>query len=436
VSRRALALLALFFIGALPGPCQTLAFTVSMPRPANHLFHVTLRCDGLQGEVQDFKMPMWHPGYYRIIDYPKNVSNFRAEDGAGRILGWEQTTRNTWRVAAGNASTVILNYDVLGTTAFGAQNFLGDNRAYIAPTGMFVHLAGKIKLPATVAIQPPTGWKHVANGLDPIPGRPNVFSATDFDLLYDCPMLMGNQETLQFEIEGVPHEVVIENIPATVDRENIKRDLAKLVRTATRLMGDIPYRHYTFLMMGEGAGGIEHSTSASIAFNGKSLTTDDGYRRWLSFVAHEYFHTFNVKRIRPIALGPFDYDRENLTNMLWVSEGLSVYYQDLLLVRAGLMTREQYLAKLQNSIAQFENLPGRRYQSATESSWNTWGTSGVGNDRNTTISYYNNGAMLGFVLDLAIRRSTGNAKSLRRHAGALSPILPAEEARFHRFRIP
>src|SRR5207249_3774962 len=186
----------------------------------------------------------------------------------------------------------------------------------------------------------------------------------------------------------------------------------KIVRAATKLIGDIPYRHYTFLLMGEGAGGIEHSTSASISFNGKSLATEDGYRRWLSFVAHEYFHTFNVKRIRPIALGPFDYDTENLTNMLWVSEGLSVYYQDLLTVRAGLVTREQYLAKLQSSIAQFENMPGRRYQSATDSSWNTWGTSGVGGDRSTTISYYNNGAMLGFILDLAIRHETGNAKSL------------------------
>ncbi len=382
-----------------------------MPQPASHLFHVVLRCDGVQGELQDFKMPLWHPGYYRIIDYTKNVSNFRAEDGAGHSLGWEKATRNTWRVAAGNASTIILNYDVLGTITFGAQNFLGEKRAYIAPTGMFVHLAGKIQVPATVTLEPPAGWR-IAVGLDPVAGRANTFTAPDFDLLYDCPMLLGNQERLAFDVDGVPHDIVIENIPDSVNRDKIRRDLSKIVRSATHLIGDIPYRHYTFLLMGEGNGGIEHSTSASISFNGKSLTTDDGYRRWLSFVAHEYFHTFNVKRIRPIALGPFDYETENLTNMLWVSEGLSVYYQDLLTVRAGLVTRDQYLAKLEGSIAQFENMPGRRYQSATESSWNTWGTSGVGNDRNTTISYYNNGGMLGFILDLAIRRQTNNSKSL------------------------
>jgi predicted metalloprotease with PDZ domain len=165
-------------------------------------------------------------------------------------------------------------------------------------------------------------------------------------------------------------------------------------------------------MMGTGNGGIEHLNSASISFNGKSLETPEGYLRWLSYVAHEYFHNFNVKRIRPLALGPFDYDVENLTNMLWVSEGLSVYYQDLLLVRAGLMTRQQYLEKMQGAIARFENATGHHYQSATDSSWNTWGTSGVGNDRNTTISYYDNGGMLGAMLDLAIRTSSGNRKSL------------------------
>jgi predicted metalloprotease with PDZ domain len=157
---------------------------------------------------------------------------------------------------------------------------------------------------------------------------------------------------------------------------------------------------------------VEHLNSASILFNGNSLGTPEGYLRWLSYVAHEYFHNFNVKRIRPLALGPFDYETENQTNMLWVSEGLSVYYQDLLLVRAGLMTRDQYLDKMSGAIARFENASGHRYQSATESSWNTWGTSGVGGDRNTSISYYDNGGMLGAMLDLAIRKGSGNRKSL------------------------
>src|SRR5581483_4375105 len=166
---------------------------------------------------------------------------------------------------------------------------------------------------------------------------------------------------------GVPHFVAVENVPPEVDRRRMVDDLRTMVTAATQLMGDVPYRHYTFLMMGRGAGGIEHSNSSSNQFDGTSLTTPQGYLRWLSFICHEYFHNFNVKRIRPLALGPFDYDQENLTEMLWVSEGLSVYYQDLVLVRAGLMTRDQYLTKIAAAISTFENTPGRRYQSATES---------------------------------------------------------------------
>ena len=390
-----------------------MAFTVSMPQPSTHIFHVAFRSEGLQGEIEDFKMPVWTPGYYGIGDYARNVRDFRAEDGAGRPLPWEKVTKNTWRVAAGNAPAILVSYDVYGATSFAAQTFLGENRAYISPTGLFLHVAGRIQHPVTVTIQPPPNWTRISTGLDPVPGRPNTFSAPDFDVLYDCPVLLGNQEVRQFEVQGIPHRVVIENVAAGVDREKMLADLKRMVETATRLIGDVPYKHYTFLMMGTGNGGIEHANSASIAFNGNSLNTESGYQRWLSYVAHEYFHNFNVKRIRPIALGPFDYDKENLTDMLWVSEGLSVYYQDIVMVRAGLSTRDQYLDKMKNSITRFENAPGRHYQSATESSLNTWGTgSGVGADRNTSISYYDNGAMLGAMLDLKIRNESQNRRSL------------------------
>jgi predicted metalloprotease with PDZ domain len=391
---------------------STLSFTVSMPQPAAHFFHVEMRCDGLKGEMQDFKLPAWSPGYYRLLDYEKYVQRFAAENGAGHPLPWEKTTPNTWRVAAGNANTITLRYDVTATSTFGVQNFVDEARAYLSPAGVYMHPADMLAHPTTVSIHLPPGWTRIATGLDPVPGRANTYRAADFDILYDSPTLMGNQELQEFTAGGRPHHVAIENVPESVSRLKMLGDLKVMVEAATRLIGDVPYQHYTFLMMGTGNGGIEHLNSASISFNGKSLETPEGYVRWLSYVAHEYFHNFNVKRIRPIALGPFDYDRENFTNMLWVSEGLSVYYQDLLLVRAGLMTRDQYLEKMQGAIARFENATGHHYQSATDSSWNTWGTSGVGNDRNTTISYYENGAMLGAMLDLKIRAASGNHKSL------------------------
>jgi len=197
-----------------------------------------------------------------------------------------------------------------------------------------------------------------------------------------------------------------------VDLAKMVDDLKRMVESATRLMDDIPYKHYTFLMIGRGNGGIEHANSAAISFNGGRLGNERSYEGWLSYVSHEYFHHFNVKRIRPLALGPFDYDTENLTAMLWVSEGLTVYYEDVVMVRAGLMTPERFIEKMGSAITNFERPPGRRYQSATESSLSTWGGSGMGGDRDTSISYYNNGAMLGAMLDLKIRNESGNAMSL------------------------
>jgi len=390
-----------------------MAFTVSLPLPASHTYHVTFRCEGLKGELQDFKLPQWSPGYYGIGDYSRNISNFSAADAAGHALAWEKVTKNTWRIVAENAAAVVLNYDVFGNVSFAANTYLGDDRGYLSPSGMFVHLAGQLQHPVTVSIQLPDNWKQISTGLEPVQGQAGTFEAPDFDTLYDCPILIGNQESYRFEVKGVPHFVAVENVAADVDRTKMVADLRTMVMAATELMGDVPYKHYTFLMMGRGGGGIEHSNSSSNQFDGKSLSTPVGYLRWLSFICHEYFHNFNVKRIRPLALGPFDYDQENLTNMLWVSEGLSVYYQDLVLVRAGLMTRDQYLAKMAAAIGTFENASGRHYQSATESSQNTWNSgSGVTGDRNTTISYYNNGAMLGAMLDLSIRRGSGNRKSL------------------------
>jgi Predicted protease with the C-terminal PDZ domain len=421
MNRLALLSLAVFFV-LIPNTFSqtapsTIAYTVSMPEPSNHLFHVVLRLDGIKGEILDLKMPAWHPGYYRLIDYEKNVLNFRAGlSPDSSPMPWQKVTKNTWRVVTGNADHVFISYDVLGTVTFSAQNFLNENRAFIAPTGMYMYLPGQLQHPVSVSIQLPQNWTRIATGLDMRPiangNGARVFTAPDFDTLYDCPMLIGNQETLDFQVQGRLHTVAIENIPASVDRPRMIADLKQMVETAAKVIGDIGYVHYAFLMMGSGNGGIEHSNSSANSFNGSSLTTPAGYLSWLSFISHEYFHNYNVKRIRPIALGPFDYDSENLTNMLWVSEGLSVYYQDLVLVRAGIQTKDQYLEKMTASINSFENAPGHHYQSATDSSMTTWGTSGVGNDRNTTISYYNNGSMLGAMLDLKIRNDSGNRKSL------------------------
>lgn len=411
MSRR---LLLLFIVGLLAvtvTTAQTCAFTVT-PEPAANRFHVVFTVSGPVGAVQDFEMPAWMPGYYRLMNYAQYVSDFRAQDAAGHDLAWEQVTPHTWRVVTAKTTEVELSYDVAATRSFAADNSIAADRAFIAPPGMFLYLPGRLSLPVALTLKMPSDWHEVATGLAPVSGRADTFTAPNFDVLFDSPLLLGNQEQLHFSVRGVPHTIAVEDVPASVDRQKMAADLQRIVAAATDLMGTVPYARYTFLMMGRGNGGIEHLNSAAIQFNGNQMGTPEQYQRWLSYVAHEYFHNFNVKRIRPLALGPFDYESENLTNMLWVSEGLTVYYEDLLLVRAGLITPAQYLDTLQGAINKFENEPGRPYQPATESSFTTWGTSGVGGDRYTTISYYDNGGILGALLDLAIRHDSHNTSSL------------------------
>jgi len=390
-----------------------MSITVSMEQPTTHYYHVDIRIDGLKGETQDFKMPAWTPGYYRIMDYAKSVLDFKAEDGTGRPLAWEKTAKNTWRVRSGKAESIVVSYDVYAFTRFCADSYLGDDGGFITPAGLFMHVASRLKDPVTVTVLPHPDWKQISTGLDPVAGHPGTFSAPDFDTLYDCPILIGNQEILSFEAAGRPHTVAAYDL-GTADRAAFVGDLKKIVEAAAALMGELPYRHYTFLIIGPGGGGLEHLNSTAVALNPGSLANPQSYMGWLCFIAHEYFHLFNVKAIRPIALGPFDYERENYTNMLWVSEGLTVYYEFILLDRAGLMTRDEVLERLGSTIANYENAPGRRYQPATASSFDTWTNffSRGEHSANTTISYYDIGAGLGLLLDLKIREASKGRSSI------------------------
>ncbi len=420
-SRVFLALAAVLVVTFAAGPAAaaasdsspSLSITVSMERPESHYYRVVLRAEGLEGDSQEFKMPVWTPGYYRIMDYSKNVKGFRAEDGEGRPLAWEKTAKNAWRVRTGDVPTVVVSYDVYAFNRFVADSYLSDDGGFITPTGVFMHLAGRLADPVTVTVRPFAGWAQVSTGLDPVPGRPHTFFAPDFDTLYDCPILLGNQEILTFEAAGRPHTVAAYDL-GSFDRAKFTGDLRKIVEAAAALMGDLPYRHYTFLIIGPGGGGLEHANSTAVTLNPASLQSPHGYKRWLSFIAHEYFHLFNVKAIRPIALGPFDYDRENYTDLLWFSEGITVYYEYLLLNRAGLMTREEVLERFGSTIAAYENAPGRRHQPASLSSFDTWtGYFDRGEHAaNTTISYYNIGCGLGLVLDLEIREASQGRASL------------------------
>lgn len=313
----------------------------------------------------------------------------------------------------------LVAYDVLATSSFVANPYLAADRGCIIGTGVFMYIPGQIPHPATVEIKLYPEWTTIATGLDTLaPDKPHTFSAPNFDVLYDSPILMGNLESLpSFTIKGVSHYFTGYKLGNNFDRDQFMKNLKAVVEQGIAVIGEIPYTHYTFLGIGPGAGGIEHLNSTAVPFTGNpAFDTRAGLIRELDFLGHEYFHNFNVKRIRPIALGPFDYDKANLTNMLWVSEGFTSYYEYLIVARAGFMNQEELLDSYRREIAAYENNTGHLFQSATQSSWTTWAQGPFGGRGrggiSKSISYYNKGAALGLLLDFKVRHETKNKKSL------------------------
>ncbi len=405
----------LFFTFITTAQKSSLVYTVKMENPEWHFFQVELVCSGIKKDAIDFKMPVWTPGYYQRMDYANNVKNFRATDAAGRELKWEKTTGNSWRVFSNNISPVKLIYEIKSERAFVASPYLDENRGYILPAGVFFHIDKMISHPVQVKVVPHNKWNRVATGLDSVSGKKFTYTAPDFDILYDSPLLAGNLEELPaFKVRGVTHRFIGYRL-GEFDRANFIVDLKKIVDESVKIFGHIPYKHYTFIAIGPGAGGIEHLNNTTFGFNGNGLNNRENYIRTLHFLAHEYFHHYNVKRVRPAELGPFDYDNGSRTRMLWLSEGFSVYYEYLVVRRAGISTDEELFEALRRNVAAVENKPGRLYQTLEQASYDTWsdGPFGrTGDEVNKTISYYDKGPAVGLLFDLKIRQVTGNKKSL------------------------
>ncbi|MCA1577985.1 MAG: PDZ domain-containing protein [Acidobacteria bacterium] len=433
-----LALLVLVFTtsAAAQNGTTDISFTVAMPRPHTHLFEIEVvikRGSTVVVPAQDqLVMPVWTPGSYLIREFERHVQDFEVTDAAGRPLKWEKTNKNTWRVTTNNAREWRAKYRVYANELSVRTSELNSNHAFWNNANLLMYLDGHLKSPSTVRVIAPDVWK-VATGLPAVPGERNTFRAENFDVLYDSPFEASNFKTLVFNVKGVPHRIVIDG-EGNYDPERMRGDVQKIVETQVELMGgEIPYRDYTFILhlRSNAGGGLEHANSTALGYPrfGFRLTRGDrttsaspnpgeqrepDYRGFLSLVSHEFFHLWNVKRIRPDALGPFDYTQENYTKLLWVAEGITDYYADLTLRRAGLITEEEFLSATARAFQALQNTPGRMEQSVEESSFDTWIKfyRQDENSVNSQVSYYDKGAILGLLLDLEIRKRSNGSKSL------------------------
>src|SRR5690349_283413 len=433
VCAAALLLLLPVFAAAQTLPPVNIAFTVTMAQPHTHLFgiDVAVRHTGDAPQEERLVMPVWTPGSYLIREFERNVQGFSVADEAGRPLKWEKTNKNTWRIFTNGAREWHAHYRVYANELSVRTSELNSSHAYWNNANLLMYLDGFLKSPATVHVLAPDVWK-VATGLPAVLGQKNTFRAENFDILYDSPFEASNFKTLIFNVKGVAHMIVIDG-EGNYDAERMRRDVQKIVETQVELMGgEVPYRDYTFILhlRQNAGGGLEHLNSTSLGYPSYGFTIARGdrttssspnagessrdYRGFLSLVAHEFFHLWNVKRIRPDALGPFDYTKENYTKLLWVAEGITDYYADLTLRRAGLISDAEFLTGTARSIQQLQNTPGRLVQSVEESSFDSW-VKFYRPDENTInsqVSYYDKGAILGLLLDLEIRKRSNGAKSL------------------------
>jgi predicted metalloprotease with PDZ domain len=427
-------LLALPLVAAGQTQPVEISFTVAMPRPHTHLFEVDIAIKRTTNGPQEDRlvMPVWTPGSYLVREFARNVQDFVATNAAGQPLQWEKTNKNTWRVVTNGAREWHATYRVYANELSVRTSELNSSHAFWNNANILMYLEGCLKTPSTVRVLAPDVWK-VATGLLAVPGQKNTFRAENFDILYDSPFEVSNFKTLVFNVKGIPHRIVIDG-EGNYDPERMRRDVQKIVETEVELMGgEVPYHDYTFILhlRANAGGGLEHLNSTALGYPrfGFKIVTGDratsaapnttatperDYRGFLGLVSHEFFHLWNVKRIRPDALGPFDYTQENYTKLLWVAEGITDYYSDLVLRRAGLITESEYLTATARSIQTLQNTPGRLEQSAEESSFDTWIKyyRQDENSVNSQISYYDKGAILGLLLDLEIRKRSNNAKSL------------------------
>jgi predicted metalloprotease with PDZ domain len=356
-------------------------------------------------------MPVWIPGSYLVREYAKNVHDFTARGSAGPLRA-TKTQKNRWRIELDGSPFVAIRYRLYANQANVRDNYVDRELAVLNGPPTFLADADHLDRPHRITLELPQDWK---TAVSPLSEHQGAFVARNFDDLVDSPIVAGNPAIHRFEIEGVEHLLVNTEEGALWDGPRSAEDAEKIAREVIRFWGTLPYSRYIYFnVMGEGGGGIEHARSTLITTPRWRMRDEDEYRGWLVLLAHEHFHAWNGKRLRPIALGPFDYERENYTRDLWIVEGLTSYYDDLLLVRAAMMTEEQFLSELSGRLEAVELAPGRLHDSLAAASFDAWIEyyRWDENSNNTTISYYDKGSVVGFLLDADIRRATNSRKSL------------------------
>ncbi len=393
----------------------TIEYSVAMSNPESHLFEVTLRVQGWSKSVMDLKMPVWTPGSYLVREYAKHLQDFRSTTTGDRSLSWSKTSKNHWQIETDSVSDITVNYRIFANELTVRTNHLDSTHGYFNPAALCFFLPGFERNCYTIKVVPPRPKWLTVTTLPAVSGQENTFTAADFDTLVDSPFEIGCHDVYDFKVMGKTHQLVVWG-KGNLEPESVIRDIQKVIEVEAKMFGGLPYEHYVFLLhlSGSSFGGLEHKDSCTLNYPRFGFRNRDKYERFMQLVAHEFFHLWNVKRIRPKSLEVFDYEQESYTPSLWFSEGTTSYYDLVIPFRSGLYGVKGLLHGLGKEITRLQTTPGRNVQSASESSWDTWIKlyRRDANSDNSQISYYLKGEVVSFLLDLLIRAKHGNDRSL------------------------
>jgi predicted metalloprotease with PDZ domain len=391
----------------------SLHYRVAMPYPESHLFEVTLQIQGWDGAVLDLKMPVWTPGSYLVREYSRHLQDFSAV--GEQPLSWSKISKNHWQIETSNVSNLSITYRIFANELTVRTNHLDSSHGYFNPAALCFYIPGFEHLSISVTIEPPDAKWQVATPLPPVAGQPNTFVAANFDTLVDSPFEVGYHQAYTFSAAGKPHELVVWGT-GNLNADQAVKDIQKIIQVEADLFGGLPYDRYLFLLhlSSSGYGGLEHKTSCTLNYSRFGFRSVDKYNHFMQLVAHEFFHLWNVKRIRPKALEVFDYDGENYTPSLWFSEGTTSFYDLHIPFRAGIYDAKGFLKALSKEITRFLTTPGRQVQPLSESSFDAWIKlyRRDANSDNSQMSYYLKGEMVSLLLDLLIRAKYENGRSL------------------------
>lgn len=424
-----LAVIVLFSPAAvLAQSAKVIEYDISFPERASHYIEVRMRIPASASGTTDLMMATWTPGSYLIREYARQVDRISAIAPDQSPVTVVKTSKNRWQIKSALGKDILVTYRLYCHEMSVRSNWVDRDMAILCGAATFLTIADQDSPIHQVRFHLPESWTRTVTSLKAVDGSPHTYRAENFDELVDSPILCGDPVVQDFTLGGADHVLASLGDSSLWDTAKAAADVQKIVAQQQAFWGSVPYSRYCFLnVISEAGGGLEHDNSTLVMTSRWSFRDREKYEDWLSLISHEFFHTWNVRRLRPAELTRYQYETETNTRSLWIAEGITSYYEDLMLIRAGLIDQPTYLKRLSKNIEKLQTNPGRNVQSLAESSFDTWTKfyRPDENSLNTRTSYYVKGCVVGFLLDAKIRELTNDARSLddvmrllyQRHAG-------------------